>query len=216
MLAGCSNKNSEVEEPQTKQEEVKKEDTSKKDDQNVEDSKQEDKKEENTNEDKSSDKKLKVGETTSDPDFGDMTLYAMQELDQTQTSGNFEIKLKDAGLAVLKPNDMVKEVLQIKGDQATMLTINMEITHNVDQTESIYPNQGTIVTNNGSQIDANMFVSEDVGGDFLGKVNKKGQVIFLFDDDVETVKNIRYIVKAPVDSEFYAAGEDLEFKFDIK
>ncbi|MGX7347811.1 hypothetical protein [Aerococcus vaginalis] len=165
---------------------------------------------------KTADNGMKVGETENDPQFGESTLYAIQDINQTVTSGNFDINLKSAGLSLLKPNDDVKQMLGVEGDQVTSLVLEMDVTHNADSTESIYPDQGTIVTNNGSQIEADIFPSDEIGGDFFGNATKSGKVTFLFDDDPETVNNIRYIVDAPHDEEYNPSGEQIDFSFDIE
>lgn len=42
-----------------------------------------------------------------------------------------------------------------------------------DDTINFHPNQATITTNTGEQIQAEIFISDDVGGEFIGKVKKK-------------------------------------------
>ncbi|KRM18433.1 hypothetical protein FD31_GL000979 [Companilactobacillus nantensis DSM 16982] len=43
---------------------------------------------------------------------------------------------------------------------------------------SIYPNQATLTTNDGQQIDASLMDSDDIGGDLMKGANKEGNVVF--------------------------------------
>lgn len=47
-----------------------------------------------------------------------------------------------------------------------------------DYDVKIYPNQGTLTTNDGQQIDADIYESDDVGGDLLKGAKKDGWVYF--------------------------------------
>ena len=55
-------------------------------------------------------------------------------------------------------------------DVVTVVTINMTASNSTDQTISFYPDQATLVTDTGQQVDADLWFSGNVGGDFLGKV----------------------------------------------
>jgi hypothetical protein len=47
-----------------------------------------------------------------------------------------------------------------------------------DKKYTTYPDQATLVTSTGEQVDADLWVSDDVGGDFYEGVVKQGNIIF--------------------------------------
>ncbi|MDB5055463.1 MAG: hypothetical protein JWM44_3513 [Bacilli bacterium] len=71
-----------------------------------------------------------------------------------------------------------------------------------------YPDQGTIVLNTKEQITADMFNSDSVGGDFIGKVVKTGKIIFVVKGDLTKVNSASFVVKGPYDSGYKSLGDD--------
>ena len=58
---------------------------------------------------------------------------------------------------------------------------------------STFPDQATLATNTGKQIDADTFSSEDIGGELMSGAEKSGHVLFPVEklDDVENIEWIR-------------------------
>ncbi len=57
--------------------------------------------------------------------------------------------------------------------EVTIVSFNVIVENTSDETVSFHPNQARLVTNTGEQVNADIVISEDVGGEFLGKVKKK-------------------------------------------
>ncbi|QYR20779.1 copper amine oxidase N-terminal domain-containing protein [Paenibacillus sp. sptzw28] len=77
-----------------------------------------------------------------------------------------------------------------------------------DDTVSWYPDQGEIVTNTKEQINAAVFLSDDVGGDFKGKVIKKGKIVFEVSGDIDAITSFNYFVSGAIGGSFERIGED--------
>ena len=60
-----------------------------------------------------------------------------------------------------------------------------------------------------------MFFSDDVGGDFIGEVIKKGNVSFLLESEAEDITSFKYVIGGPHDEDFESIGEDITFELSF-
>jgi len=134
-------------------------------------------------------------------------------INETKENGPFTVTLTNAQLSQFQPSEDMVDIFG--GEDLGMVTVQVEVENNSEDTNSIYPDQGIAVTDTGQQIDAELFFSDDVGGDFHGNVVKSGDVFFFFDGQAEDVSNVRYIVDSGSDENFERFGEDLEFSIDF-
>lgn len=153
------------------------------------------------------------GEVT-ESEFGTMTVLSKKlDINETQENGPFQITLMNAQVAHLVPTEDYVEFFG--GDDLTVVAVELTVENTVEDTNVIYPDQGTIVTNTSKQVDANMLISDSIGGDFLGEVIKEGTVLFTFEDDPEAIDNVRYIIGSGSDENYENFGEDIEFSIDF-
>src|SRR5690606_26822698 len=100
-------------------------------------------------------------------------------------------------------------------DEVTIVTIAMKVENTSEDTISIYPNQAALTTNTGEQVDADMLLSDDIGGEFFGKVNKEGDVIFQLDAPADEITKVKYIMDGAHDTSYNSLSDqiqvDLEF-----
>lgn len=100
------------------------------------------------------------------------------------------------------------------GHDLVMVSMQLEVTNESPDTNNIYPDQSTIVTNTGKQVDSDIWMSDSIGGDFYGEVTKDGNVFFFFEGDPEEITNVRYIINSGHDDEYESFGDDIEFSVD--
>ena len=126
-------------------------------------------------------------------------------VNEEKTTGPFTVKVNKMRIATLKNNEdydyLFMDEFQGK-DTITVITLDIEVENNSSETNSIYPDQGTIVTNTKEQKEADMFFSDDVGGDFIGEVIKKGNVSFLLESEAEDITSFKYVIGGPHDEDF--------------
>lgn len=135
-------------------------------------------------------------------------------INETQESGPFTVTLLNAQISHLLIED-ADTAEYFGGDDLALVSFEVEVSNNSEDTNMIYPDQGTIVTNAGDQVEADIFMSDSVGGDFLGEVTKTGGVYFTYEGDPEEITNVRYIVGSGSDENFDNFSEDLEFSIDF-
>lgn len=158
---------------------------------------------------------LAVGETRQ-TQIGEMTLVKKLDVNETFTTGSFEIKISTISVANIMPNESSKAMFQGK-DRATWLSIGMEVKNISPDTLSFHPNQGVVVVGS-EQKNADLLMSEDVGGDFIGEVIKKGRVLFVLDTLPDEVSSVKYVIDPPFSTTNYTGslGEKLTLEFEIK
>lgn len=166
------------------------------------------------NETSTGDETEQIG-TVSESDIGTKTVNGINyDVAESLTTGPFTINVNKAQLSQFAVNTDYVEMLG--GEDLASVVIDLEVINDSEDTNAIYPDQGTIVTDTGAQVDAEVFLSDSVGGDFMGEVTKEGQVIFLWEGNSEEVSSIRYVVDGPYDEEFNSLGEELEFEIEFE
>lgn len=100
--------------------------------------------------------------------------------------------------------------------EVTIVSFNVIVENTSDDTVSFHPNQARLVTNTGEQADADIIISEDVGGEFLGKVRKEGGVLFHVDSMPAELTEVRFVVEGPYNDQFNTIAEDrYEYTIDV-
>ena len=91
--------------------------------------------------------------------------------------GPIKFKITSAQLSkATVANEQAAALMRVeKGQEFAIVGIGMDVENTVDDKVDFFPNQGTIVTNTKEQVDAALFLSDDIGGELLGKVKKSGQ-----------------------------------------
>lgn len=149
-----------------------------------------------------------------DAEGGSRTIVGQVEsINETQETGPFEMTLLHAQLSQFQPAPDYVDIFG--GEDLVLITFQVEVTNNSEETNTIYPDQGVAVTDTGEQVNAEVFLSDQVGGDFFGEVTKSGDVFFLYEGDAEEVSSVRFIIDAPHDESFESIGEGIEFTVDF-
>ena len=141
-------------------------------------------------------------------DMGEFTvLKKNKEVNENKASGPIEISITGIQLAKLKVAKDKKELFDNK-EELGVITVGMTVENTDDSDVSIYPDQAVLTKDSGVQVDADVLLSDDVGGDFHGEVTKEGEVIFLLDLPVDEIKDIKLIINPAHDEEFESYEED--------
>ncbi|CEP84010.1 hypothetical protein [Paraclostridium sordellii] len=104
-----------------------------------------------------------------------------------------------------------------KGDEVVTVVFKTEIENTNDKDVSFYIDQAKLITNTKQQVEPNMILSDDVGGDFLGKVKKEGNIIYILKNiKAEDLKTLELRIDAPVDaSTFEALGDNIKLNLSV-
>lgn len=135
-------------------------------------------------------------------------------INKTLESGPFSVTLINAQVSHLEIENE-DNIESFGGDDFAMVAFDIEVSNASEETNAIYPDQGTIVTNTGNQVEADLFMSDTVGGEFMGEVTKSGAVFFFYEGDPEEISNVRYIIGSGQDENFDSFSDNLEFSVDF-
>lgn len=129
-------------------------------------------------------------------------------------SGPIKLTITDVQISKVNPSPNYKSMFNDK-DEVTSVVLAVEVENTSDETISFFPDQGTIVTNTKEQKEAEIFLSDSVGGDFIGQVKKKGNIIFILDSNAEEINNVKFVLGNASNSNFESVGEEIIVTYDI-
>ncbi|MDM5208403.1 hypothetical protein [Cytobacillus kochii] len=116
--------------------------------------------------------------------------------------------------------ELDKEMVEYLNDgRETLRGIIIDVTaENTTEDDITFdPNQAIIVTDTGEQIESDLGLMGDAGGDFLGKVTKEGSTWWFLDNIDKDVKRINVIISAPYDTQTgESIGEEKRIEFEIE
>ena len=115
--------------------------------------------------------------------------------------------------------ELTDDEIEMQGlENKYAVQIYFRISNNSDMDFSTYPDQSTLVIE-GQQIEAEMFLSDSIGGEILSGVTKEGIVTFSVPkiEDVSNVSNIRLKWSASYDTDNYDddSYKDFDVTFDL-
>lgn len=141
--------------------------------------------------------------------------YKDKDIKDTYENGPMNLTITGVQVGTLEPSEDYKDMFDGK-EKLTTITVGMNAENTSDETVSFYPNQAVLTTNAGDQVDADLFLSGDVGGDFFGEVKKEGEVIFLLDTPAEEIESGKLIINGSHDENIDRLGEDLQIELGFK
>lgn len=153
--------------------------------------------------------------TVEESDIGKIEIIKQKkDINDIYESGPMKFTIEALQIAKFTPNEDSKEMFDGK-DELTVITMQAQAENMSDDTISFYPDQSTIVTNTKEQKTAEVFFSDEVGGDFIGKVIKKGEIFFFLDSNPDEINNLKFVIDAAHNQNLDSVGESIEFNYDI-
>ncbi|MFP5521238.1 hypothetical protein [Peptococcus simiae] len=156
------------------------------------------------------DRKDRTGQTEQSEVGKSKIVHQKKGIGDKITTGPFDIELTDAQIMTLEPSPDFKQMFGGK-DKVTAITLALKSENKSENTNSIYLNQGTITTNTKEQKQADLLLSDDVGGDYIGNIEKNGQIYFILDSPAEEINSVTFTADAPHDENFSTIGEKVTF-----
>lgn len=130
-----------------------------------------------------------------------------------ETSGPMELTISGIQLATLELSEEYMEFFE--DEEYTLVGVEMKAENTSEDDISFYPDQAVLTTDVGDQVDAEMLLSDDVGGDFFGPTNKKGAIYFLFHTDPSEINSVKLIIDGAHDDDFERVGDDLKIDLEF-
>lgn len=129
--------------------------------------------------------------------------------------GSMELAINHMEIAEIQPDEDNKELFDGK-DKAKMIMIDMEAKNKSEEDVDFYPSSSILVTDTDEQLeDSDMFLTDDIDGEFYGKVKKEGQAWWMLDDD-EEINNVKMIINPPSSMDDWEdIGEEKRIEFEV-
>lgn len=158
----------------------------------------------------------KTTDADQDSDMGELTVtYKNNELNETRESGPIKLSVKGITVGELKVSEENKDIFDNK-DIVTLVTIDIALENNSDESIWFAPNKAIITTDNGEEVEADMLISGLIGDPFIGKGKKEGDIIFILDTPAEEISQLNMVIEGAEDEESEKVGDLIEMTFDVK
>ncbi|WP_290767987.1 MULTISPECIES: hypothetical protein [Exiguobacterium] len=161
-------------------------------------------------------KSTSENEDVQESELGTNKIYMKNKsLTITETMGPIQFAIDKVQTSRLQVNEVYRDSFD-GAEEVTVVAMNVIAENTIDDAISFYPNQGTIVTNTGEQVEADLLFSDDVGGEFLGKVKKEGNVLFFVKAKPEELTDLKVVIDGPFNENFDKVAEDrYEYTIDV-
>jgi len=155
-----------------------------------------------------------VGETIEN-DGGSFTLVAREDNIDTVETGPMTLDIPQLNVQDVNLSGDLLDFIEF--EPTGIIQIDMEVSNTSDDDINFYPDQATITTNTGEQLEADLWFSDHIGGEYLGAVNKSGSVYYLLENsNPEDIDTIRITMSAPHTLEDWEdVGEAVDFEVSI-
>ncbi|WP_214711566.1 MULTISPECIES: hypothetical protein [unclassified Exiguobacterium] len=140
-------------------------------------------------------------------ELGSNQIYMKNKaLDIKETIGSVNFAIDKVQTSRLTVNEAYRDSFDGQ-EKVTVVAMNMIVENTIDETVNFYPDQATLVTNTEEQVTADLWFSDDVGGEFLGKVKKEGNVLFFVKAMPEELEDVKVVIDGPSDANYQSIGE---------
>lgn len=136
------------------------------------------------------------------------------DFNQTFTSGPFNITIERVQAIDIMTNDEMKSMFDGK-DEITSIAMSVKVENTSDDELNFYPDQAEIATDTKEQIEAEILLSDRVGGEFKGQIIKEGTIIFVANSKAEDINKLTLFIDGPSNQDFDRVGEDLKIDIDL-
>ncbi|SEA52732.1 hypothetical protein SAMN05421743_105184 [Thalassobacillus cyri] len=143
------------------------------------------------------------------------THFKVEDINAMAESGPINLTVKSiAGVTINIEDEAVKELFD--GEDTVDFIVLDTVAENTSEDDiMIYPDQGTLTTDTGEQSEADMLLSDSVGGDFYGQVSKDGAIAFQVKDS-ESVSKATFIVDGASNADYETIGDQIKLEIPIE
>lgn len=130
--------------------------------------------------------------------------------------GSAELEIENLRILQINPDEDGKELYFDDREKLVAISVDMTARNTTDTDIDFHPNQSVIVTDKGEQVESDIMMMGEAGGDFLGKVEKEGQTWWLLDKENTDYENIKMIIPTPYSSDDWEdEAEEKRLEFEI-
>ena len=147
-------------------------------------------------------------------------IFTNENLNVTGETGGIKYNYKGIQISEVKleSDEAAMTFDAEKNSTVVAVAFGTEFENTNDKDVSFYPNLAKLITNTKQQVEPNGFLSDEVGGDFLGKVKKEGTVVYILKNiKAKDLKTLEVRIDAPNDATtFESLGNEVKLNFEVK
>lgn len=127
-----------------------------------------------------------------------------------------ELEIEALHILEVEPDEDARALFFNDEEKVKAIVVNMKTENTEEKDLEFHPDQSLMITDTGEQIESEMGLMGDVGGEFYGKVKKEGQTWWLLDNHDEDIKSVKMIINPPYDmDEWSDLADEKRLEFEI-
>jgi hypothetical protein len=142
-----------------------------------------------------------------------------KELNKAGETGPFKYSINAIQVSkVTATNDDMALMLEIEKDkEVTLVVMDVTVENTTEDTNSFYFDQSKLTSNTKEQVYCNFWLSDAIGGEFLGNVVQEGSIYFILPNtNADDLTDITLHVDAPHDADYNSIGDDVKVELSFK
>lgn len=157
---------------------------------------------------------MKVGET-KDTDEGTITLHKRWDDGETFETGPIVLTVDKV---FTSSGDMKGDAAELIGEHVEYIQVNISVENTSEDDITFYAGQGTVATNTGEQLEADILLSDYIDGNMLAGTKASGSFFYMLENSsAKDIESIRMKFSAPHETEsFDDVGEELDFEINLQ
>lgn len=160
-----------------------------------------------------------VGTVESSNGLTKIPVITDKELNYTGSAGpiNYSIDAIQISKLTATTDDMATMLDIEKDKEVALVVIDVTVENTSDDDVNFYMDQAVLVSNTKEQVDADMLLSDYMGGEYLGQVLKSGTLMYILpNSNADDITDIKFRVSAPIDSDWNSLSDDITIELTFK
>lgn len=135
---------------------------------------------------------------------------------KTIKMGPMELTINGVHVLRIETDEDGKQLYFDGKEEAMAILVDMKASNTSDSDVTFHPNQAIITTDTGEQVESDIMLMGEAGGDFLGKVEKEGQTWWLLKNVDKEIKKITMVISPPSNMETWDdLAEEQRIEFEV-
>lgn len=159
-----------------------------------------------------------TGESSDGDGMKKDVIITTRNIGYTGQAGPFTYEIQSIQLAKINVTDeAAASMIGVEaGKDATLIGIQVSIENTSADDMKWHPNMSKIVTSDKEQVSSHMFMSDSVGGDYLGNVVKTGQIYFICkESNADNLTGFTWRIDPPTDAKYNRVCEEIKIDFNF-
>lgn len=160
-----------------------------------------------------------VGTVVNENGISKIPVVTDKELNSTGSAGpiNYSIDAIQISKLTATTDDMASMLDIEKDKEAALVVVDVTVENTSEDDITFYMDQAVLVSSTKEQVEPNMWLSDYLGGDFLGQVVKSGSLMYILpNSSAEDITAVTLRASAPIDADWNSLSEDISIELSFE